>query len=118
MKAEQRRCCNCEEHFPATTDHFYTKRHTKAGAAVLDYVCRTCRVAINRDAEAKRKAEQAATEMAGPPKPTQRPAGRPLAVKKPQPKPQQKPARCPVPDWVPMLSAWRGAVPAGYGVGA
>lgn len=116
MKTEQRRCCNCEEHFPATTDHFYTKRRTKTGAAVLDYVCRPCRVAINRDAEVKRKADQAVNEMAGPPKPTQRPAGRPLTVKKQKPQPQ--PALCPVPRGVAMLSAWRGPVPAGYGVGA
>lgn len=114
MKAEQRRCCNCEEHFPATTDHFYTKRRTKAGAEVLDYVCRPCRVALNRAAEVKRKAEQAAAEIAGPPKPTQRPAGRPLTVKKQKP----QPTICPVPYGVAMLSAWRGPVPAGYGVPA
>ena len=108
MKADKKRCAGCENHFPATTDHFYVKGENKNGSTRLDYVCIPCRVAINRTAEARRKAAQAVLEMVGPIKP-KRQAGRPVGSGK------KTPERCPVPQGVAMRSAWRGPVPAGYG---
>lgn len=123
MSTEQKRCIGCEHDFPATTEFFYAKSDRAPGSKRLDYVCRTCRIAVNRAAEAKRKAAQASVEMVGPVKPKRQ--GRPVVIKAPKQKKQKPqkpqkpaPARCPVPYGVAMLSAWRGPVPAGYGVGA
>ena len=109
MSAEQKRCVGCEGHFPATEEFFYLKSpKNKDGSLRLDYVCRPCRIAVNRAAEAKRKAAQDALELVGPVKP-RRQAGRPVGSGK------KTPERCPVPQGVAMRSAWRGPVPAGYG---
>lgn len=122
MSAEKKRCTGCEHDFPATTEFFYAKSDRTPGSKRLDYVCRPCRIAVNRAAEAKRKAAQASVEMVGPVKPKRQ--GRPVAVKEPkqkkqkQPKPERRPARCPLPYGVAMRSAWRGPVPAGYGAAA
>ena len=115
---EKKRCLGCERDFPATTEFFYAKSDRAPGSKRLDYVCRPCRIAVNRAAEAKRKAAQASVEMVGPVKPKRQ--GRPVVVKAPKQKkqkqPKPKPMRCSVPYGVAILSAWRGPVPAGYGM--
>lgn len=106
------KCCkSCGQAFPATSKHFYVKSRSAAGAPLLDYVCRACRVALNTATDRRRKAERAAGLM-GPPKP-ERP---PITVKKPA---EKKPRRlAQLPRGLAMLSAWRGPVPAGYGARA
>lgn len=107
---EEQRCKTCRQTFPATEEHFYVTWRTKKGEPRLGKDCRTCTSAIN--SANKRKREQLKAQ------------GLPVC-EKPKEKPTAKQSRLPVRERVapplpglPRLTAWRGPVPAGYGVGA
>jgi hypothetical protein len=93
---QPKRCGCCDQHFPNTAKFFYQKVPGR-----LDTVCRPCRIAINRETERHRKQGRAAMEFVGP----KRPPGSPRKPREPR-------------RWatLPVLTVWRGSVPAGYGV--